>query len=100
MLSSIARNASTRAIRRTFASKPLPTEVYPTVTPTSDSVRRNNILTAGGCVLFVSGVWYYSMQAVKGSTVDEDGLDELDKIDMERKRKINIHQSGELKVSK
>ena len=39
-------------------------------------------------MLFVSGVWYYSMQAVKGSTVDEDGLDELDKIDMERKRKV------------
>ena len=46
----------------------------------------------------MGGVWYYSMNAVKGSTVDEDGLDELDKIDRERMRKINVHQSGELKV--
>ncbi|GMI37098.1 hypothetical protein TrRE_jg12426 [Triparma retinervis] len=99
MFTTIARNSS-RAIRRGFTSKPLPTEVYPPTLPTSTSVRRKNVLTAGGCVLFVTGVWYYSMQAVKGSTVDEDGMDELDKIDMERKRKINIHQSGELKVSK
>ena len=42
------------------------------------------------------------MNAVRSSGLDEDGKDEIDRIDEEMKmdkiKKINIHQSGELKV--
>jgi hypothetical protein len=57
------------------------------------AVRNKNLLTAGLCFAFVGGVFYYSASAVTGGG-GEGELEEL-----ERTRKINIHQSGEMKVA-
>ncbi|GMH56127.1 hypothetical protein TrVE_jg10134 [Triparma verrucosa] len=88
------------ASRRTFSSLPprgpVGGETYPPTHATPSSVRQKNLLTAAFCSSFVFFVWYYSVNAVKKSTLDENGEDELDR--MEKERMIHVHQSGELKV--
>ncbi|GMH71370.1 hypothetical protein TL16_g05630 [Triparma laevis f. inornata] len=71
-------------------------ETYPAQHSTPSSVRQKNLLSAFLLSTFVFGVWYYSVNAVKKSTLDEEGMDELDR--MEKERMIHVHQSGELKV--
>ena len=58
------------------------------------SLRARNLATAGFCFTFVVSVFYYSAVKVQGGDGDMTELEGL-----EKSRKINVHQSGELKVA-
>jgi len=75
---------STRATHRNFSFR---------VTP---ETRQKNFIVAGACACFVTGVWYYSVAAVGGQI--GGGGDELEEALREDEIKINVHQSGQLKV--
>jgi len=58
--------------------------------------RQKNLVTAGLCAAFVTGVWYYSVSAVGGGSEQRD---ELEEAISEEEIKINVHQSGQLRAN-
>jgi hypothetical protein len=81
-----AARATSLVTRRAF-STPSPTQ--------PSNIRLRNLATASFCFTFVVSVFYYSAIKVQGGDGDISELEGL-----ENERKINVHQSGELKVSR